>query len=80
MQPHIASLRGRRWAQASMRPAENVETGGLAKASYWRLIATNQRRTIATAMSDAAIIRMTSNCNSNDPVISNSVQDWSAFG
>ena len=40
--------------------------------AYCRLIARNQRRTIATEMSDAAIIRMTSNCNSNDPAISNS--------
>ena len=32
-------------------------------------ITTNQRRTIATAISDAAIIRITSNCTSNEPDI-----------
>jgi hypothetical protein len=36
------------------------------------VITTNHRRTIATAISDAAIIRITSNCSSNDPDIANS--------
>ncbi len=45
---------------------------------YCRLIATNQRRRIAIAISDPAIIRMASNCNSNDPAIFNPERDWSA--
>ena len=58
--PHVAA-----WA---------IDLDGLEPA-HCLVIATNHRRTIASAISDAAIIRITSNCNSNDPDITASAQN-----